>query len=158
MQSPTIPCGESIDRISANRHELRKQGRSFSSIHSCRCLHRGMERPAGVARLRSVRAAGLANPSAGEGGSGPTGTTARQIKNSGDYNVSVRFNRHGFRDRQDVSTGHDEDIYVIGDSFRLGCRRKRTFLERACQAPQRARFQPRCFAECRRLRKAVPLC
>ena len=37
---------------------------------------------------------------------GQPGTTARQIKNSGDYNVSVRFNRHGFRDRQDVSTGH----------------------------------------------------
>ncbi len=51
---------------------------------------------------------------------GQPGTTARQIKNSGDYNVSVRFNRHGFRDRQDVSTGHDKDMYVVGDSFAFG--------------------------------------
>lgn len=45
---------------------------------------------------------------------------ARQIKNSGDYDVSVSFNRHGFRDRQDVSTGTREDIYVVGDSFAFG--------------------------------------
>ena len=51
---------------------------------------------------------------------GQPGTTARQIKNSGDYNVSVRFNRHGFRDRQDVSTGHARDIYLVGDSFAFG--------------------------------------
>ncbi len=51
---------------------------------------------------------------------GQPGTTARQIKNSGDYNVSVRFNRHGFRDRQDVSRGSDRDIYVVGDSFAFG--------------------------------------
>ena len=51
---------------------------------------------------------------------GQPGTTARQVKNSGDYNVSVHFNRHGFRDRQDVSTGHDKDMYVVGDSFAFG--------------------------------------
>ena len=47
-------------------------------------------------------------------------TTARQIKNSGDYNVSVQFNRHGFRDQQDVSRGTQRDIYVVGDSFTFG--------------------------------------
>jgi len=47
-------------------------------------------------------------------------TVARQIKNSGDYNVSVRFNRHGFRDYQDVATGNKRDIYVVGDSFAFG--------------------------------------
>lgn len=51
---------------------------------------------------------------------GQPGTAARQIKNSGDYNVSIRFNRHGFRDRQDVSRGNESDIYVIGDSFAFG--------------------------------------
>ena len=51
---------------------------------------------------------------------GQPGTVARQIKNSGDYNVSVRFNRHGFRDRQDVSSGDGKDIYVVGDSFVFG--------------------------------------
>ena len=51
---------------------------------------------------------------------GQPGTAARQIKNSGDYNVSVRFNRHGFRDRQDVASGNSRDIYVVGDSFAFG--------------------------------------
>ncbi len=51
---------------------------------------------------------------------GKPNSTSRQIKNSGDYNVSVAFNRHGLRDRRDVSTGTEKDIYVVGDSFAYG--------------------------------------
>ena len=51
---------------------------------------------------------------------GVPGSSARQIKNSGDYNVAVRFNEHGFRDRRDVATGTVGDIYVTGDSFTFG--------------------------------------
>ena len=51
---------------------------------------------------------------------GRPGAAARQIKNSGDYDVSVRFNRYGFRDRQDVATGNHRDVYVVGDSFTFG--------------------------------------
>lgn len=51
---------------------------------------------------------------------GQPATEARQIKNSGDYNVAVRFNKNGFRDKQDVAGGRDRDIYVTGDSFAFG--------------------------------------
>lgn len=51
---------------------------------------------------------------------GTPGASSRQIKNSGDYNVTVRFNKHGFRDRQNVATGTAADTYVTGDSFTLG--------------------------------------
>ena len=51
---------------------------------------------------------------------GQRNTTARQIKNSGDYNVAVRINRHGFRDIQDVSQGTERDLYIVGDSFTFG--------------------------------------
>ena len=51
---------------------------------------------------------------------GQPGAAARHIKNSGDYNVSVRFNRHGLRDIQDISLGNRGDIYVVGDSFAFG--------------------------------------
>lgn len=51
---------------------------------------------------------------------GERNTVARQVKNSGDYNVEVRFNRHGLRDRNDVAMGDVRDIYVVGDSFAFG--------------------------------------
>ena len=51
---------------------------------------------------------------------GEPNTTARQIKNSGDYDVSIAFNRHGFRDTQDISFGTREDVYILGDSFAFG--------------------------------------
>ena len=51
---------------------------------------------------------------------GQRNTNARQIKNTGDYNVSVRINRHGFRDVQDISNGTERDLYIVGDSFTFG--------------------------------------
>lgn len=45
---------------------------------------------------------------------------ARQIKNTGDYNVAVNFNQYGFRDSKDVSSGTAEDIYLVGDSYSFG--------------------------------------
>ena len=45
---------------------------------------------------------------------------ARQIKNSGDYDVAVAFNRYGFRDAKDIATGTAADTYVVGDSFTTG--------------------------------------
>lgn len=51
---------------------------------------------------------------------GTPNSTARQIKNSGDYDVRVAFNRHGLRDRQDIANGTVDAIYVIGDSFAFG--------------------------------------
>jgi hypothetical protein len=47
-------------------------------------------------------------------------TVSRQIKNSGDYNVEIRINRHGLRDARDVATGTAADLYVVGDSFTFG--------------------------------------
>ncbi len=44
----------------------------------------------------------------------------RLIKNSGDYDVSVRFNRHGLRDSQDLSDAGLDDYFVVGDSFAFG--------------------------------------
>ena len=51
---------------------------------------------------------------------GKPDTTARQIKNSGDYDVRIAFNRHGLRDRRDISKGSEQDLYVVGDSFSFG--------------------------------------
>lgn len=51
---------------------------------------------------------------------GERNTSARQVKNSGDYNVGIRINRNGFRARQDVANGSIDDIYVVGDSFAFG--------------------------------------
>ena len=119
------PLWESIDRISANRHELRKQGRSFLLSTAIAVfiaewsvrLALPVYDPAGHVVWQTHPRAGTVL--------GQPGTTARQIKNSGDYNVSVRFNRHGFRDRQDVSTGHARDIYLVGDSFAFGWGRRK---------------------------------
>lgn len=47
-------------------------------------------------------------------------TTQRLIKNSGDYDVTVRFNRHGIRDRRDIADAGKEDLVVVGDSFGFG--------------------------------------
>jgi hypothetical protein len=47
-------------------------------------------------------------------------TTQRQIKNTGDYDVTVTFNRHGFRDVKDLTRGTVDDWYVVGDSYCFG--------------------------------------
>jgi len=51
---------------------------------------------------------------------GQPGADARQIKNTGDYDVSVRINSHGLRDANDVATAGSDDILVVGDSFAWG--------------------------------------
>lgn len=51
---------------------------------------------------------------------GKPGTVARQIKNTGDYDVAVRINSHGLRDANDVATADSDDILVVGDSFTWG--------------------------------------
>ena len=47
-------------------------------------------------------------------------STHRLIKNSGDYDVSIRFNRHGLRDSHDLANAGPEDYFVVGDSFAFG--------------------------------------
>lgn len=51
---------------------------------------------------------------------GAPNAVQRQIKNTGDYDVIVRFNRHGFRDDQDVSTAMPPDVLLAGDSYTFG--------------------------------------
>ena len=51
---------------------------------------------------------------------GPPNKQFRLVKNSGDYNVSVIFNQHGFRDSKDVSVATKNDVAVVGDSFAFG--------------------------------------
>lgn len=51
---------------------------------------------------------------------GKPNSRTRQIKNSGDYDVEVAFNRHGLRDPRDIATGKLDDLYVLGDSFAFG--------------------------------------
>ena len=51
---------------------------------------------------------------------GLPGSEARQVKNTGDYDVSIRVNRHGLRDASDVAGATADDILVVGDSFTWG--------------------------------------
>jgi len=51
---------------------------------------------------------------------GPRNTEQRQIKNTSDFNVIVRFNRYGLRDSKDLATSTEEDIFLVGDSFTFG--------------------------------------
>jgi hypothetical protein len=51
---------------------------------------------------------------------GPADETFRLAKNSGDYNVAVRFNRYGLRDSQDVAEARPDDLLLLGDSFAFG--------------------------------------
>ncbi|WP_161539545.1 SGNH/GDSL hydrolase family protein [Paramagnetospirillum kuznetsovii] len=44
----------------------------------------------------------------------------RQAKNTGDYNVVVRINRHGFRDGRDIAEATGDDWIVVGDSYAFG--------------------------------------
>ncbi|WP_295136653.1 SGNH/GDSL hydrolase family protein [uncultured Reyranella sp.] len=51
---------------------------------------------------------------------GKPGLEARQVKNTGDYDVAIRINSHGLRDANDVATAGSDDILVVGDSFTWG--------------------------------------
>ena len=48
---------------------------------------------------------------------GPANTKGRQIKNTGDYDVEVAFNRDGFRDRKSLQNAPAGSLFVVGDSF-----------------------------------------
>ena len=51
---------------------------------------------------------------------GPSNVTRRQVKNTGDYDVSVRFNVWGFRDAKSIHTSTAGSLFVVGDSFAFG--------------------------------------
>lgn len=51
---------------------------------------------------------------------GEPGRRARQSKNTGDYDVEVRFGPRGFRDPRDVASAGASDLLVVGDSFAFG--------------------------------------
>ncbi len=51
---------------------------------------------------------------------GAPNTERRQTKNTGDYDVKVRFNRYGLRDSKDLAGSDDTAWFVVGDSFSFG--------------------------------------
>jgi acetyltransferase AlgX (SGNH hydrolase-like protein) len=51
---------------------------------------------------------------------GPPGAVFRQIKNTRDYDVEVRFNDWGFRDEKPLTTAAKDALFVVGDSFAFG--------------------------------------
>lgn len=53
---------------------------------------------------------------------GTPGTSTRQVKNTGDYDVAIRLNRHGLRDDKDIANAGavPGDLVFVGDSFTWG--------------------------------------
>jgi hypothetical protein len=51
---------------------------------------------------------------------GPPGAVRRQVKNTGDYDVQVRFNSLGLRDSKSIAVSGVDSIFVVGDSFGFG--------------------------------------
>ena len=51
---------------------------------------------------------------------GPPNTSERQIKNTGDFNVIVRFNKYGLRDDKNLKQSKKGDLFLVGDSFAFG--------------------------------------
>ena len=51
---------------------------------------------------------------------GPKNAIQRQIKNTGDFDVTVRFNKYGLRDTKDLARSNSEDYFLVGDSFTFG--------------------------------------
>ena len=51
---------------------------------------------------------------------GPKNAVQRQIKNTGDFDVTVRFNKYGLRDSKDLARSNGEDYFLVGDSFTFG--------------------------------------
>jgi len=51
---------------------------------------------------------------------GQANSTVRQIKNTGDYNVMIRFNASGFRDNKNIATAGPNDFLLVGDSYTFG--------------------------------------
>lgn len=51
---------------------------------------------------------------------GHPGARSRQVKNTGDFDVSVHVNARGLRDSKDVAQARPEDLVFVGDSFTWG--------------------------------------
>lgn len=51
---------------------------------------------------------------------GPADRTYRQIKNTGDFDVTVHFNHFGLREQKDVAQAGPRDFFLVGDSFAFG--------------------------------------
>jgi hypothetical protein len=51
---------------------------------------------------------------------GPPGAVRRLVKNTGDYDVLVRFNSLGLRDSKSIGISGIDSIFVVGDSFAFG--------------------------------------
>src|SRR5262245_16628752 len=51
---------------------------------------------------------------------GVPNTFGRQVKNTGDFDVSVAFNHLGFRDSKRIESATDGSLFVVGDSFAFG--------------------------------------
>ena len=51
---------------------------------------------------------------------GPSNVQFRQIKNTGDFDVQVNFNKYGFRDSKDLATSSPQDYFLVGDSLSFG--------------------------------------
>ena len=51
---------------------------------------------------------------------GPRSVALRQIKNTGDYDIEVRFNAWGLRDDKPLSQAREGHVFVVGDSFAFG--------------------------------------
>ena len=51
---------------------------------------------------------------------GVANSQQRQIKNTGDFDVTIRFNKYGFRDQRDLAKSGFDDYFVTGDSVSFG--------------------------------------
>jgi len=51
---------------------------------------------------------------------GPANKSIRQATPKGDYDLTIRVNRSGFRERKGVDTAADRDWFVLGDSNSMG--------------------------------------
>ena len=51
---------------------------------------------------------------------GRKNTTGRQWRASGEYDVTVAFNDHGFRDAKDLRRSIADSLFVVGDSYSFG--------------------------------------
>ena len=47
-------------------------------------------------------------------------SVTRLKRNTGDYDVEVRINEHGFRDKKRIEDSTPADLLVVGDSFSMG--------------------------------------
>ena len=56
----------------------------------------------------------------GEAHLGSAKQSFRQIKNTGDFNVPVRFNELGLRESKSLRTAKSSDWFLVGDSYPFG--------------------------------------